>query len=197
MTLGKRRSIQRLRECTHILRACQTSTETPNQAAVAPINTVGADCFGRSCHTIAANAIIPTHPIAAPAASTPATFLALIEPCNPTRSFFSFSSFSSNVALAGKIAGKAMNRPPTPGPYFCEMRPARTQMIPPNINRRANWCHFVRRRAEKSTLMFKNIYLSSKNQRPRETTNQSGIRLTVTARLDKCRFSISQVAQEA
>jgi len=194
---GRRRSIQRLRECTHMLRMCQTNTETPNQAAVAPINTAGAGCFGRSPQTIAANAIIPMLPMAAPAASTPATFLPRIAPCNPARSFFSFCSFSSNVALAGKIAGKAINRPPTAGPYLFAMIPARTQMAPPNTNRRANWYHFAWRSADKLTLIFKNIYLSSKNQRPRETTNHTGIRLTVTERLDHWPFISSQVAQEA
>jgi len=110
---------------------------------------------------------------------------------------FSCCSFSSNVALAGKIAGKAINRPPSAGPYLFAMMPARTQMAPPNRNLRANWYHFAWRSADKLTLIFKDIYLSSKNQRPRETANHTGIRLTVTERLDHWPLISSQVAQEA
>jgi len=57
-----------------------------------------------------------TLPIAAPraskaAASRPRPLVAM-----PARCFFSFSCFSTNVALAGKIAGKARKAPPTLGP---------------------------------------------------------------------------------
>jgi len=45
--------------------------------------------------------------------------------------------------------------------------------------------------------MFNRIHLSSKNQSPKETASQSGMRVIVTNKLDKSRFIKSQLAQEA
>lgn len=70
-------------------------------------------------------------------------------------------------------------------------------MLPPKKNRRANWCHFASRRADKLTLTFKVIYLSSKKQSPNAVASQTGIKLTVTTKLDALRFISSQLAQDA
>ena len=186
-----------LRQCTNKLRRRQIVTDTTNQASVA-LNKIREDERpGKSCHTIVANTIMPMLPMAAPTASTPATFLPRIVPCNPARCFFSFCSFSSKVAVAGKIAGKARKSPPISGPYCSAITRARTQIIPPKKNRTANWYHFASRRAAKLTLMFNRIYLSSMNQSPREAANHSGIRVIVANKLDKLRFINSQLAQEA
>jgi hypothetical protein len=40
----------------------------------------------------------------------------------------------ADVALAGKIAGKARNRPPTTGPKRAAIRPATTVIAPPSAN---------------------------------------------------------------
>src|SRR5438093_8533827 len=93
-------------------------------------------------------------PIAAPAASTPAAFLARCVPLIPARSFFCFSCFSINVALAGKMAGNARNNPPTAGPKFLAISPASTVTIPPNTNRTAYSYHFVSPSADRSTVTF-------------------------------------------
>lgn len=72
-----------------------------------------------------------------PAASTLAALLPRIAPLSPRDSFFSLSCFSMSVALAGKIAGKAKNNPPMPGPNFLAMIPAKAVINPPRRNRTA------------------------------------------------------------
>jgi hypothetical protein len=42
--------------------------------------------------------------------------------------------FSIRVALAGKIAGKARNKPPTTGPKRKAISPAMTVIAPPSAN---------------------------------------------------------------
>ena len=52
-----------------------------------------------------------------------------------SRSKFLFvSCFSTSVALAGKIAGNARNRPPNTGPYRLAMGPVITVIAPPRKN---------------------------------------------------------------
>jgi hypothetical protein len=55
-----------LRQCTNKLRRRQIVTETANQASVASNKTSEDERPGKSCHTIAAKAIMPGLPIAAP-----------------------------------------------------------------------------------------------------------------------------------
>ncbi len=72
-----------------------------------------------------------------PAASILAAFLPLAAPLSPCDSFFPFSCFSMRVALAGKIAGNAKNKPPMPGPNFWAIIPAKAVINPPKRNRTA------------------------------------------------------------
>src|SRR5438445_784264 len=81
--------------------------------------------------TRAAKAISPMLPMADPDASTLAAFRPRMVPFKPCCCFFSISCFSINVALAGKIAGKARNSPPTPGPHILATIAAATVIMPP------------------------------------------------------------------
>src|SRR5258707_6738385 len=135
-------------------RRYQITTEVTSQVSVAQIITSNVDRRGISRHTATANAMRPTLPIAAPAASRPAASLPRIVPSSPCCCFFCFSCFSTKVALAGKIAGNARNKPPTPGPHFLAINPAATVMDPPNASLRAYSYHLVFPRAERSRLIF-------------------------------------------
>ena len=66
-----------------------------------------------NCQTTVANPARPMQPSAAPAASSAATSRPGMTPCRPARFFFWVSCFSTSVALAGKIAGKARKRRPS------------------------------------------------------------------------------------
>src|SRR5579864_2676943 len=105
-----------------------------------------------NCHTRNAKIRSPRLPIAAPAASTLAASLPRAVALSPCSCFFSFSCFSISVALAGKIAGNARNKPPMPGPYFLAISPAMAVMRPPKKNRTASSCQLVCRRTEGSAL---------------------------------------------
>ncbi len=123
-----------------------SATATTSHASVATLSTATIEWSGASCHTTAANAMSPTLPMAAPAASTPATWWANRFFPDFSRAFFS-SVFSSRVAAAGKIAGAARNRPPTPGPKCLAMIPARAVTAPPKMKRTIYSCHSVHLRA--------------------------------------------------
>jgi hypothetical protein len=83
----------------------QIVTDTTNQARVASSKISEDERPGKSCHTMAAKAIMPRLPIAAPTASTPPTFLPRIAPCSPTRCFLSVRS-PSRWRLPGKLQGR-------------------------------------------------------------------------------------------
>ena len=125
-------------DCCYVrFRTYQMIPETSTQHRVeATISSDGRE-FDRNLAISNANTNNPMLPIAAPAASTPTAFLARTAPCNPSRSFFSFSCRSIRVADAGKIAGNARKRPPMDGPYFRAMIPVAAVTNPPNKNRTA------------------------------------------------------------
>lgn len=145
------------------LRICQINIETPSQVTVAPMSTNNIRWHGANCQTSRANAKSPMLPIAEPAASMLAAFRSRRTPCCPFLSFFCFSCFSMRVALAGRIAGKAKNRPPMPGPNFLAIIPAPAVISPPKKNRTAYSYHFVCPRTEKST--FTSIVISARRTR--------------------------------
>jgi hypothetical protein len=122
-----------------------------SQDTVPPVRTDQPRCRGKKCQTNRAKTNSPMLPIAEPAASTLAASLPRSVPSKPRSSFFCFSCFSISVALAGKIAGKANNNPPTTGPNSLAMIPAIAVIRPPNTNRTAYSCHFVFRSALEST----------------------------------------------
>src|SRR6185437_3238103 len=105
-----------LRMRTPRLRASQAARAVAAQTTVAAIKTSQSEELAIYFQAISAKAASPKVPRAAPAASTAATFLAALLPATPARSFFSLACFSMREALAGKIAGKARNSPPTVGP---------------------------------------------------------------------------------
>jgi hypothetical protein len=118
-------------------RICQTVTETPSHRAVAPPRAIHARSLGTNRQTTNAKTNNPMLAIAAPAASILAALLPRAEPLSPRDVFFSLSCFSMSVALAGKIAGNAKNKPPIPGPNFLAIIPATTVISPPKRNRTA------------------------------------------------------------
>jgi len=134
-----------------VLRSYQRTTETMSHTRVAPASTSQAGWRARNCHTIIAKTANPTLPIVAPRASRHAAFRPRIAPSMPARCFFSFSWFSTSVALAGKIAGNAKNNPPIPGPNVFAIIPVVTVMRPPKMKRTIYSCHFVCLKAAKQT----------------------------------------------
>src|SRR5579859_329227 len=132
----------------------QTEMATTIHASVAAPSTAQLEWSGSHFQTSKAKASRPTVPMAVPAASTPAASLPRLAPCNPLRCFFRFSFFSSKVAAAGKIAGKARNNPPTCGPSFLAMIPVIAVIRPPKRNRIAYSQDFVRRTAARSRWIF-------------------------------------------
>src|SRR5205085_10237461 len=117
----------------------QTMTDTTSQAMVARSRSPHAARWAASAHTRAPNTIRPMLPATAPAASSPAAS--------------SPSCFFTSVRLAGRMAGKARNRPPTAGPYVVPRTPARAVTRPPKAKRTAYSRHDVLRRHEGSALI--------------------------------------------
>lgn len=68
------------------------------------------------------------------------------------------------MALAGKIAGKARNKPPTVGPNSRAIHPAATVTVPPKTKRKTYSYHRVARRVELSIVAVILTYLRSRNQ---------------------------------
>src|SRR5205085_11387783 len=93
-----------------------------------------------SPHTRAANTIRPMLPATAPRASSPAAS--------------SPSCFFTSVTLAGRIAGKPRNSPPTAGPNRVPRNPASAVTSPPKAKRRAYARHEVLRRRDGSARIF-------------------------------------------
>ena len=122
------------------LRILQPSPETPSHSN-AQGKTMAGVSNADNCHTMTAKAVSPTAPRAAPAASSAAASRPRTMPRKPADFFFCVSCFSTSVALAGKIAGKARKRPPTTGPLRCAIRPAAAVISPPKTNLMAYSCH--------------------------------------------------------
>ena len=118
-------------------RICHAATETPSHRSVALPRTIHARSLGMNCQTTNAKTNKPMLPIDEPAASTLAALLPRATPLSPADSFFCFSCFSMRVALAGKMAGKAKNKPPMPGPNVRAIMPAKAVINPPKRNRMA------------------------------------------------------------
>jgi len=114
-------------------RTCHVSTATASHEAAARTRAQAGDCTIID-QTMRPKAASPKLPSAAPAASSAAASLPRRAPGRPASSLRSRTCFSINVALAGKIAGKARNRPPTTGPKRAAMRPATTVIAPPSTN---------------------------------------------------------------
>jgi hypothetical protein len=88
--------------------------------------------------------------------------------------FFSFTCFSTRVAVAGNIAGNARNKPPITGPYDFAIIPVATVAKPPNRKRKTISYHLVRQSADNLNLIT--IYLSTRNQIPKLVTSQTAMR---------------------
>jgi hypothetical protein len=130
----------------------QAATATKAQAAVAPKKAM-ATWVGTTSQITAPNAASPKLPRAAPAASSAAASLPRWVPRSPAFSLRWRSCFSTRVALAGKIAGKARKSPPATGPNSLAMSPASIVVTPPSNNRTAYSCHRVSRRLDSLTRM--------------------------------------------
>src|SRR5579871_6113465 len=108
-----------------------------HQAEIAAAKVAASDQRGKAHQPRAANATKPALPIVAPAASAPAASAARFSPPRPASLFRSRSRLSISVTLAGKIAGKARNRPPAAGPQRLPIAPAQAVITPPSTNRSA------------------------------------------------------------
>ena len=112
----------------------QIRIETDIHAMAAAAKPSAAD-HETSNQTTAPNASRPILPKAAPEASRATAALARFAPRIPRSSFRLRSCFSTSVALAGNIAGKARKRPPMTGPYRLAIAPVSKVAIPPKPNR--------------------------------------------------------------
>jgi hypothetical protein len=112
--------------------------------------------IGSNFQATIAKPMSPRLPMPAPRASRAAAFLPRDVAAMPAARFFSVSCFSTSVELAGKIAGKARNKPPNTGPYRFARIPAMTVIVPPKRNRTAYSYHLVSFRAEMSKEIFIN-----------------------------------------
>jgi len=146
--------------------------------------------IGSNFQTRKPNKASPRLPKAAPAASSAAAWRPRIEREIPARSFFSFSCFSTRVALAGNIAGNARNNPPKAGPKRLASRPAITVMAPPTRKRTAYSYHLVLRNAEKSKDTLTGIHLSTSSQAPTEKSSQTSSMEVVAAVAGSLNFII-------
>lgn len=184
MRLPKRgRKAERIggRELSHIrFRMSQNRRETTIQRAVDPAITTQGFHLVTDAAMSRPKANRPMLPIAVPAASIATTARARLAPPRPARCFFSFSCLSIRVALAGKIAGKARNRPPTAGPYFLPMIPVAAVMSPPTMNRVRSSYQRVCLRGEGSRMIRTLFYLNKAYQRPNAMAPQIGNRQMVT-----------------
>ena len=109
--------------------------DTANQLSVAISTAIHGDSSPINFQTKTANMINPSAPMLAPAESRAAALRPRRVPCSCASCLRSFSCFSIRVALAGKIAGKARNKPPILGPNSFATTPARAVVAPPIRNR--------------------------------------------------------------
>ena len=100
-----------------------------------------------------------------------------------------------SVTAAGNIAGKARNKPATPGPHFSATMPVAAVMAPPKTKRIIYSCQRVRRSAERSAVINIVSYRSSVNQNASAAANQSGMRAAAVSSADKSRRIKSQQAE--
>lgn len=135
-----RKAIQNVRQ--RRFRKTQVQPAASPQTKIAPASTHAAAQRGMNHQQTAAKATRPRLPMAAPKASTAGRVHAALFSVQAFCCFLCRSCFSSNVALAGKIAGNARKSPPTPGPHFLAITPAITVMRPWQRNERrthATW----------------------------------------------------------
>jgi hypothetical protein len=155
------------------LRPRQINTDTVNHITVAAASTRLMGRYGRKRQINNANTIRPMLPIAAPAASTPAACLPRLVPSSPLLSFRFLSCFSINVALAGRMAGNARNKPPKTGPACLAMIPAITGMTPPRRKRTPYSYHLVVRIVEGLRWILIRGYLSTMAHIPTATATHT------------------------
>lgn len=125
-------------------------------------------------HKTKANPTRPMQPREAPCESRLAAIRPRFRPSKPTLALRFISWLSTKLALAGKIAGKARKRPPTPGPKCFAIKAAATVDSPPNKNRTAYSCGLVCLREDQLTAI---LLISLPGE---ETTSQT-IRQTMLA----------------
>jgi hypothetical protein len=106
-----------------------------SQVIVPTQRAIPVSCRGRSFQTTNAKAASPMEPRAAPATSSAADCRPRKVKVIPAFVFFWISCFSSSVAPAGKIAGKARKSPPNARPKCLARTAAMTLMAPPKIKR--------------------------------------------------------------
>jgi hypothetical protein len=148
---------------------------------MARIKTVAEFQTGRTFQTTIANNAKPIVPIAAPRASRAAAFFPRVVPSFPIFSFFSFSCFATSVTLAGKIAGKARNSPPTTGPKCLATIPVAAVIAPPNKKRTAYSYQRILRIAEKSKWTRIKVHFKIRNHKPKAPTNHAEKEKTLAA----------------
>jgi hypothetical protein len=146
-------------------RSCQQRIDIPSQPTVAAINTGAAGMRCKSQVVRAANTSNPMLPKVAPRASIATAFAARREPSKPARCLFSFTCFSTRVAVEGKMAGNARKSPPTTGPKCLAINPVSTVATPPKSTRKTSSYHLVCRSAANWNLTV--IYLRRTNHNPK------------------------------
>lgn len=120
-------------------------------AALAAKSARGAGHRRSNSQFTAAKDTNPKLPNAAPPELTAAASVPRWPAGRPARAFFFSSCLATSVAEAGKMAGKARNRPPTTGPNRCAIKPAATVIAPPSTKRSAYSRQPVRGSADAST----------------------------------------------
>jgi hypothetical protein len=128
---------------------------TRNQVTVASSKATVSPRRGNTSQATRAKAARPPPPRAAPAASCATASRARPRGSTPLRRAASLSCFSSKVALAGKITGKARKSPATTGPKCRAIRPVATLTSPPSTKRtRSSWpCVFLAAARSTDTLL--------------------------------------------
>jgi len=141
-------------------RTRQIDTARMSHRASAPPKVNAASCAGSARQTTVAKPTSAIAPIDAPRASSAADRRPRVVCAIPTRCFASSCAFSTGVALAGKMAGKARNSPPMTGPKWLAIRPVATVIAPPRIIRIKCWRQGISRKAA-SFRCIATRYLSS------------------------------------
>ena len=138
-------------------RTAQPRKDTTPHATAASDRTPHAGTCAAKLQITIPNANRPMLPMAAPTAVTPAAWQARSGDRSPCDSSRSRSCFSTSVKPAGRIAGKARNKPPTVGPNRWAINPAIAVISPPKTNRTANAFHFVLFKLESCACTFLGI----------------------------------------
>ena len=98
-----------------LLTRSQRSTDSTSHTMIAMPNTVQLEKRGRQSQQVTAKPASPMQPIAAPAASMPATTRPRLVPSNPARALCVFSCASTRLAPAGKSREKQGTSRRSPG----------------------------------------------------------------------------------